>query len=133
QLPDFGAIERGVGGAWRADVVVARGWFDARVELRPARGDQLADLPAGQTLAAGEMIKAGLVLGGEFPNRPRRDDRRHRTAIFIREQVQPASGLPGAAHLFVEAAIAGWRRAAVERDADDGVLRVFQDDLFGGN
>src|SRR5205823_5578328 len=76
---------------------------------------------------------AGLVLGGEFPNRPRRDDRRHRTAIFIREQVQPASGLPGAAHLFVEAAIAGWRRAAVERDADDGVLRVFQDDLFGGN
>ena len=68
QALDFGAVERCVGGAGWAEVVPAEDWLDARAELRPARGDKPADLPTRQPFPAGQMIEAGLVPRGQFPN-----------------------------------------------------------------
>src|SRR5438445_9327354 len=106
QALDFGAIERSVRRSWRAGKILARGRFNAWTELRPTGGDESSDIPAGQSLVAGEMIKARFVLRDEFPDRSRRDGGRHRTAEFIGEKFQCSAGLPGAAHLFVETAIA---------------------------
>src|SRR6266545_1932594 len=106
QALDFGAGERRGAGPWRAGIVFAPGAFDARIQLRPARGDQLAHLPAGQSFAAGEVVEAGSVLRHELPNRARRDHCRQRRAEFVHKQVQRPAGLPGAAHLLIKAAIA---------------------------
>src|SRR5882724_2914366 len=133
ELLDFRAIQGSVWRPGRAVVILARGRLEMRIELRPARSDELAHLPTRQALNAREVIEAGLALRDQFPNRARRYDRGHGRAKFIDEQLQRFSRLPGAAHLFVESAIAGRRRAAVQRDSDDGVLGVCQDDLLGGN
>src|SRR6266498_4155116 len=66
---DLRAIQGGVGRPGRAGVILARGRLETRIEPRPARGDELAHLPARQALAACEVIKAGFALRGELPNR----------------------------------------------------------------
>jgi len=133
ELLGLGAVEGGVGRAGRAVVIPDGGGFDFRVELRPAGGDERADLEAGEAFAAGDVIEAGLVAGDEFPNGARGDGCRGGGAEFIRKKFWRATLLPGPAEFLVEAAVAGGGNAAVERGADDGVFGIRKDDLFGGN
>ena len=73
ELLGFGAVQRGVGRARGASVFLQRAGLDSGLQLRPAGGEELADLPARQPLAAGDVIEAWLASGCQFPNRPRRD------------------------------------------------------------
>src|SRR5258708_23076441 len=86
ELLGFGAVEGGVGRAGRAVVVANGSGFNFRVELRPAGGDEFADLEAGEAFAAGDVIEAGQVAGDEFPDGARGDDCRGGGAEFIREK-----------------------------------------------
>ena len=72
ELLDFHAIQGCVGRPGRAGVILARGRLETRIELRPARSDELANLPARQALAAREVIQPGFALRDEFPNGARR-------------------------------------------------------------
>ena len=100
------------------------------LQFRPACGEELADLPARQPFAAGHVVKPWSVSGRQFPNRPRRDLGRNGRAELVGEQLQGLPRLPRPAHLLVEPAVAGGRGAAVERRANDGVLRIGQHDLL---
>ncbi len=55
----FGAVERAIGRAGCALVILNGGGLGFWLELRPARGDERADLVAGKGLAAGKVEQDG--------------------------------------------------------------------------
>ena len=77
------AIEGGVGGAGRSLVIAERGGLQARVKLREAGGQELADLPAGQAFAACHMIEARIILQNQRPSCPRGHRRWNGTTKFV--------------------------------------------------
>ncbi len=110
----LGAVEGAIGRAGRAGVFLERGGFDFGIELRPACGEETADLPARKAFAPCKMIDSGLVAGGEFPNGAGGDGGGNGGTKFIGEEAQGATLLPAAAEFLVEAAVAGGRDAAIE-------------------
>ena len=63
QLLNPGAIQRRIRRPRRPPVIPQKTRLKAGIKLRPAGGEQLAELPAGEPFAAGKMIKTRLVLG----------------------------------------------------------------------
>src|ERR1043165_3509699 len=72
------------------------------------------------------MKKSGLVFVDQFPRGLGGDGGRNWTAEFVGEELQRAACLPREAHLLVKTPVAGGRRAAVERSAEDGMARIGQ-------
>jgi len=74
----------------------------------------LSNLPSGESFAAGNVVKAGLVFCEQFPGGMGGDFGVNRATKFVSEQAQSFSCLPGIADLFVEAAITGRGDSAVQ-------------------
>src|ERR1039458_7410992 len=86
-LLDFGDVQRCVQRARRTGKIFRRAWCDFRIELRPARRDELADLPARKFFRACNVEQPGALLIHQFPNRARRLAGKNRAAKFVREQI----------------------------------------------
>ena len=128
----LGGVEGGIGRAGSAGVILERAALEFGIELGPAFGEELADLPAGKAFAAGNVVEAGQVAGGEFPDGARGSGHGNGAAKFIGEKGERFALLPGAADFLVEGTVASGRNAAVEGSADDHVMRMGQDNLLGG-
>ena len=131
-LLDFGDVQRRVQRARRAGTICRQARCDFWIELRPARRNEPADLPARKFFRAGNVEQPGASLIHHFPNRARRLAGKNRAAKFVREQIHPLPRLPCEPQVFVETAIARARYAAIERRAHNGVARIAQNDLLGG-
>ena len=129
----FGNVQRRVQRARRPGKIFGRTGFDFGFDFRPAFDEQFADLPARKFFRAGDVKNSRAIFFRQFPNRPRRFDRRNRRAKFVREQCHPLPRLQRPPQLFVEAAIARARNAAVDGSAHDQMARIFQNDLLGGS
>src|SRR5258708_2408367 len=128
----LGAVEGCIGRAGRALIILDGRGLDFWIELRPAGGDECTALVAGEACAAGDVLKAGLVGGYEYPNVARGDGGGGGRTEFIRKKSGRTALLPGAAEFLVEAAVAGRGSAAIQRGADDSVFGIGEDDLLGG-
>lgn len=131
-LLDPGDVQRHVQSARRTEKIFCRTGFDFRFDPRPARDEQLADLPARQLFRAGHVEQPDAISVRQFPYRPRRFDRRNRAAEFVCEQFYLRSGLQRPAELLIEPAITRVRDATVERRARDDVSRILQNNFLGG-
>lgn len=98
-----------------------------------ALGELFSDLCAGKFLAPCDVENSGLLFREQFPARASSEFSVDGRPEFVSEETQFLSALPCVANLLVESAIACRRDTAVERGADDGVARIREDDLFGGD
>ncbi len=72
ELLEFRAVQRGVGRARWTRIVQARSRLHLWIQARPALGEDLADLPARETLGPCQMVESGLTLDNQFPRRRER-------------------------------------------------------------
>src|SRR6185369_11432775 len=133
QFLDLRTTQRSVGGPRGALIFFPRTGFDSGIQLRPARGNELANLPAREPFTPGDMVNTWLIFCDKLPDRSGGDFGRNGTTKFIGEKFERFAGLPRAAQLFVETALTSGRDATVQRSADNRVLGVAQHDLFSGN
>ena len=80
--------------------------YEPAAQLRKPWDEEFSDLPAGETLAAAEMIQTWLVLLDQFPQRSGDRTGRERTAELVGIQRDVLSSFGGPAHVFDEAPIA---------------------------
>ena len=59
---DFGAVQGSIRRPGRTLILEQGFRFEARVEMRPAGGEKLAELPAGEAFAASQVIESRPIL-----------------------------------------------------------------------
>lgn len=128
-----GTVQGSVRRTRRAGISPQRRGFMARLQFGTSRGQRFADLQPGQPFRPCDVEQSGDAAVQQFPSRPGGDDGRNWAAEFVHKEFRHFAGLPVAAELLIEPAVAARRRAAIERGADDRVAGICEHDLFGGD